>query len=359
MHIHITLIGEQWQPVLTVVDALVPDKIVAIYSSRTKSIWDFIKVSLDESICSGMELDATNSTVIKQKFDELAQFYAGADELTVNISSGTKAWSFFAQEELRSLPNVKFYYIDQKNILYNLTGMTSGKVEPFAIDRLPSTYKELKDYTEKDDRDIEVIEAFRGCGHGAFRNLTKEDNNDGGYHQSGDMSIEYDEAEHRYKLSAKGNNPFSDTIDSPNAKSLLFNFGWFEFKVARFIEACSWQNANGETVRPTDIWLNNVISNSKGATMNEIDIRFNADGRQFFVEVKTSIHDTTDLDKFNTVVNRVAGRGALKLFITEKINDQKVRDKCLLSGIVSYETHNKGAKSKKQRPKAKTSSSRI
>lgn len=347
MHIHITLIGGQPTPVLSVIDALCPDEIVAIYSKDSKDKLDFIKTYLDESMgFKAEEVDPYNSTLIQQKFSELAKRYENVETLTVNISSGTKAWSFFAQKEMQGLPNVKFYYIDPKtNTLYNLTDMKSEPVVPFNVDEQDSDFTRLSKYSDKELQDLAVIEDFRAYNFFAFLALTdKKNKNLPTFTVSDDrgnkMSFTHNEADKCYELSASkpGKAPFVETLSSPRAQSLLFNTGWFEFKVAKLIEACSWKNAKGEEVRPTNIRLNNVFKDSKGSVMNEIDIRFDADGRQFFVEVKTSAHDTTDLDKFIAVVERVAGSAALKLFVSEGSIKNTLQEKCDKSNIRCYRT---------------------
>lgn len=352
MHVHIALIGGQPVPILTVIDALCQgdcpiDKIVVVYSEQSRKIWDFIRENVDESQnIEEVSLDATNISEIKPKFEELAQRFSGADRLSVNLSGGTKAWSYFAQKEMDGMPNASLYYIDQKNNLYNLTDMTSDLVEPFDVDRLKSQSVSLSEYTDAEAHDRAEIEKFRRCSFGLFNRLTDESNRDKQQSHEEDkkgnvLSFAYDEDGGTYNLSYESpiRGEVNYALSSPKAKGLLFNYGWFEFKIAKLIERCKWKNGRGEDVRPENIKLNCKFSSDSNYISNEIDIRFTADGRQFFVEVKTKLSDTTDLDKFNSVVNTVAGNGALKLFVTEGDMKNYAVEKCDRYHIKYLRTH--------------------
>ena len=48
---------------------------------------------------------------------------------------------------------------------------------------------------------------------------------------------------------------------------------------------------------------------------NEIDIIVDTGDKALFVECKTNIHNTTDIDKFNTAVRNYGGSGSKALFV--------------------------------------------
>lgn len=352
MHVHIALIGSQHAPILTVIYALRQedcpiDKIVAVYSNDSRKVWDFIRSKIEESqTVEEVSLDATDISEIKPKFEELAKRFSDVDRLSVNLSGGTKAWSYFAQKEMDGMPNACLYYIDKKNELYNLTTMTSTPVDPYNVDRLKSKSVSLSDYTDAEVCDMAEVEKFRRCSFGLFLKLTDGSNRDKQHEQVEDkygnmFSFVYDDDERTYNLSYVSpiRGEINYTLSSPKAKDLLFNYGWFEFKIAKLIERCKWKNDKGEDVRPENIKLNCKFSSDTKHVSNEIDIRFMADGRQFFVEVKTKLSDTTDLDKFNSVVSTVAGLGALKLFVSEVDMEDFAKEKCDRNGIRYLCTH--------------------
>lgn len=349
MHVHIALIGGQPVPILTVIDALCQgdcpiDKIVAVYSKESKTKLDVIKKSDSIKNLSfvEIELDGSDITEISQKFTEIANKYKDVEHLSVNLSSGTKAWTFFAIQELQRLPNVEFFYVDKTNVMFNLTTKTSFAVEPLSFDTVKSDFARLSDYADAEQQDLKKIEEFRSFNPDAFKALTDESNKKETMAREKGLMFRTDDRL-SYKLKA-GDKTF--ILNSPKAKSLLFNYGWFEYKVAKLIELCCWETPNGEVVKPMDIRLNNVFRNKAGNELNEIDIRFEAAGRQFFVEVKTFIEHHNDLDKFNTVVERVAGSGALKLFVSEGNIKQQAKDKCAMSGISYYRVQNESGQFK-------------
>lgn len=349
MHVHIALIGGQPVPILTVIDALCQgdcpiDKVVAVYSKESKAKLGDVKKSDSIKNLSfvEIELDGSDITEISPKFAELANKYNDVERLSVNLSSGTKAWTFFAIQELQRLPNVEFFYVDKTNILFNLTAKTSFAVEPSSFDTIKSDFVRLSDYTDAEQQDLKKVEEFRSFNPEAFKALTDKDNAKVSKVREKGLMFRTDDGL-SYKLNA---NDKTFILNSPKTKSLLFNYGWFEYKVAKYIELCSWEDPNGELVKPMDICLNNVFKNKAGNELNEIDIRFEAAGRQFFVEVKTYIDHHNELDKFNTVVERVAGSGALKLFVSEGTIKQQAKDKCAMSGISYYRIQNESGKFK-------------
>ena len=70
--------------------------------------------------------------------------------------------------------------------------------------------------------------------------------------------------------------------------------------------------------------------------MMKVDIIINTGNKILFVECKTQINNTTDIDKFRTVIKTYGGTASKGLFITDaKMNDMS-RAKCDEHGILAY-----------------------
>lgn len=99
-------------------------------------------------------------------------------------------------------------------------------------------------------------------------------------------------------------------LKSPHAIDLAFNSGWFEYKVARLLS--HWKKAK-------NIYMNCRFPFKSNVDKNEVDIIVNAGNKLLFVECKTQINKTTDIDKFNSVVRAYGGTASKALFVTDAI----------------------------------------
>lgn len=350
-HIHIALVGGQPSPVLSVIKAVKPDGVALICSTVTKDKAKYVE-SQAGCKCAISIIDATDAKEIKSAFENVRDIFAG-NTLSVNISGGTKAWSFYAYTVFSQIPGTKFFYIDQQNTLWDLNEATGEKVEKYDTwydQTIKSTPLEV--FNDEDDAAVAQIEKLRQNNYLAFNYLTiprkpqlpprwendwARDNVEDKSSRKGICSFDWNcesgtlTANFQHE-SSKGTSLLSEEIKSPNIRLLLFNTAWFEFKVARLIS--QWPEAK-------NIRLNNVLKSS-GDTANELDVVFEALGRTFFVEVKTQIFNTTDIDKFNSVVDRVGGTAALKLFVTEASVNQTAKSKFDAYGITSFALKDRG-----------------
>lgn len=349
-HIHIALVGGQTAPVLTVIKKLkadgLLDALALVYSPETEreknAITDIAQKKLGVDNCAALLIEATNCDKIKEVFSQVKAMYGDYD-LSVNITSGTKAWSFYAYTVFSELPGTTFFYIDQNNKLWNLTDETDTTVDPYMPDwwadgNVKSVPYET--FTDEDAEALRQIEELRKFNVNNFRNITMTGKGDPLPDERKDFEVgdpdegilKWSAAERSFFVSMRnGDEEMACELMSPNIFRLLFNFSWFEYKIARMI--ATWGKA-------TSITLNNMFSmtNNFNRPDNEVDVIFTSGGRRFFVEVKTSIFNTTDIDKFNSVVKRLAGSGALKLFVAEQkgINGKVATDKCKQYGIETF-----------------------
>lgn len=77
------------------------------------------------------------------------------------------------------------------------------------------------------------------------------------------------------------------------------------------------------------------IKKAEQTPKNEVDIIIDTGDKALFVECKTSIKNSTDIDKFNSVVKTYGGSGSKAIVIClNKIGDkenEKIRDSNMLS----------------------------
>ena len=95
-----------------------------------------------------------------------------------------------------------------------------------------------------------------------------------------------------------------------------------------------------------NIYMNCRFINN-GTAQNEVDIIINTGNKLLFVECKTQITNTTDIDKFSTVVENYGGKSSKALFITDAKMSESVIRKCDKFNIAHFsleEVANNGQK---------------
>ena len=348
MKVHITLVGGQPAPVYHGIVATHPDKVVFVYSEESRQAVEAVKNEIAMTVDEQEPLDTTNPAEIMLRAETLAERYKD-DEVTLNISSGLKSWSHLFGRVFDPLPNVAVVYMDQNNVLWNYRTMESKSDFVFDMDvqfRLLGNelthYTPFDDYTDDDKACLDQIEAARRYNCGTFNKLTtilsKEWQNNVVNHKTGRLAlsdnefVEWDQPDFvrlSMKTAKRGVQEFK--MFSPHAHSLVFNSGWFEYKIARMLS--HWRYA-------TNIRLNCVFPDKKSHNVkspkNEIDIIVNTGTKLLFVECKTKISTSTDIDKFRTAVKNYGGLGSKALFVTDIAMNDLQKEKCRESGIIIF-----------------------
>ena len=352
MKVHITLVGGQPAPVYNGIVATRPDKVVFIYSIESQNIVDAIKREIDIEIDEQTPLDTTNPQKILERANALADKYKD-DEITLNISSGLKSWSHLFGRVFDVLPNAAVVYMDQNNVLWNYRTMESKTDFVFDMDVLfrlygnkIENYKQLIDYTENDLKALEKIKNVRMVNVADFNRLTatlteKQRNilrsqNSGKFDLMALCSQSYVEWEKTTKdrigfvriyLVKKNGKGVEVSFEAENAVDLTFNSGWFEFEVAMLLS--KWDKAR-------NIYLNCHFPFKPNIDKNEVDIIVNTGSKILFVECKTQITHTTDIDKFRSVVKGYGGTGSKGLFVTDARMTDVAWKKCEEYGLLSF-----------------------
>ena len=357
MKIHITLVGGQPAPVYNGIVATQPDKVVFIYSIESQNIVDAIKREIDIEIDEQTPLDTTNPQKILERANALADKYKD-DEIILNISSGLKSWSHLFGRVFDVLPNATVVYMDQNNVLWNYRTMESKTDFVFDMDVLfrlygnkLENYKQLSDYTENDLKALEKIKNVRMVNVADFNRLTatltEKQRNILRSQKSGKFDLmtigsqSYVEWEKTTKdkvgfvriyLAKKNGKGVEVSFEAENAVDLTFNSGWFEYEVATMLS--KWDKAKS-------IYLNCHFPFKPNIDKNEVDIIVNTGSKILFVECKTQITHTTDIDKFRSVVKGYGGTGSKGLFVTDAKMSDIARRKCDDHSLISFSLQDK------------------
>lgn len=346
--VHITLVGGQTMPVYLGIKYCSPDKIYFVYSKDSEKQKQRIKNEYKNITLKSDPLDPVDMEQIEAVAKNLAVKFSN-DEVILNISGGTKAWSYYFSKIFENLSNARIIYVDQNNIVHNLKSKTSEKVGfdfmmQFKLNKNPLlSYKDFNEYTLLDLDSIEKIEDIRKFDIGIFTNLTNLDKvktNNLQNQLSGSFS--YNNAKVTWKKPnfvsyeiIKKEEKKAVEICAPNVFDYFFNAGWFELKVADILS--KWEKSK-------HIYMNcKFLINKDGINIkqaektpkNEVDIIIDTGDKALFVECKTHIANSTDIEKFNSVVKNYGGNGSKSLFVClNKFGDkeqEKIRDYNMMS----------------------------
>lgn len=352
-----SLVGSQPFPVYAQALDSKPDILVLFHSEQTErdaqNIEQCIKQKLPKTTVSKVLVDATNLKESSITFADHAQdWLKPGNEVTVNLSGGTKPWSMQLLNIFAGKENAKCVFIDQNNYIWDMANYERHKFEhtnlslddKFALYGVKVSQRTSLDaYDAQDIKSIRQIEKLYKYNRNAFREITVSIDEDD---KQGIISGHY--TSHSYpacSIDRLGENEFRCTFEhprdhsitkqlvkSPNANRLMLNTGWFELKVAEILS--HWPSAKR-------VWTNTLINYYNNTnTVNEIDIIVETcQDKLLFVECKTHVHDSTDIDKFNDVIKNYAGLGSKRIFVTFSPMTGLPKDKCEVLRMPQFSTY--------------------
>ncbi len=351
--VHITLVGGQPAPVYYVIKKLSPAKVVYICSEQTENVANAVCRHIDITDQLIIKLNPTDAGSIQKKVNELASTYQ-ADEVTINISSGPKPWTYFFVTTFEKHQNATILYIDQNNMLWDYTRQTvtdiSGTFNLLTTLSLHGNtltqFHKLAEYDEYDYdvcRKIQKIRQFRSkdftqllspADKEVQREIRDKSIPDGRYRLNSGSYVEWFRATSTSDGFARiylADIRQEFELESPHAVELAFNSGWFEYKIARMLSRWNKQQ---------NLFINCIFPYNANIDKNEVDIIVETGSKALFVECKTDIFRTTDIDKFKSVVKHYGGMGSMALFITESKMKSYAIEKCAEQNILHLSLKN-------------------
>lgn len=354
--VHITLVGAQAAPVYNGIIATQPDIVVYIFSTDSVKALERLRKEITISEDKQDPLDTTNPQIIIERATVLAEKYKN-DNVTINISSGLKSWSHLFGRVFDKYANAEVVYMDQNNVLWNYQTMTNSSDFVFDMhvlfrlygNSLENNYTNFTDYTEEDKKACQQIELIRNFNVLDFNTLLSvldnkkknilKNNKFGTFEIKNKADwwsgscVEWmkktanQNAFVRIFLMKKNGQSSELKIECSHAIELAFNSGWFEYKVASLLS--KWDRAK-------ELCLNCHFPLKPKVDKNEVDIIINTGPKLLFVECKTQITNSTDIDKFNSVVKTYGGMGSKALFVTDAPMNETAKEKCQEYGMMTF-----------------------
>lgn len=341
--------GGQAMPVYNSIIAVSPDKALVIFSNESHNLAEKLQNILQkEKPDLSLEILGPVDSYAQNKITEYAKTIAEKyrdDNVIIDITGGIKSWNYlFPLVISKVIPTCEVIYIDQNNYIWNYTKCTKTKnfnsASTMTMLSLQGSYNlssftPFEEFTQKDTNACKTIEDLRRKYYKIFNELTINKNNDREKNELlkqkhgritsllGNSYIEWEKSEGYstvyFKTTTAQGKEIMETISSPHAFHLVFNTGWFEYKVARLLN---------NTKLCKEIYMNCIFTDDNGIDINEVDIIANIRGKLLFVECKTRVSKPTDMDKFSAVVKTYGGLGSKSMLVTEGNIQKLIENKC-------------------------------
>ena len=351
--VHIALVGGQPMPVYIGIKATNPDYVWLIHSKGEKGSEPEANIIMKQCGIPSrkMEFPAVDYPKILEKATNLLNLLEGR-EVVINISSETKPWAVACALLSQNMPNVSLVYVDQNNRVYDISNkkfltldlrMDIRTILMYNHIKTPK-FTDIKDYTNEDKDTLKKVQELRNFNIKDFNELTipqdkvrrnnlKQNISTSYKNKESGSAISFDSKRSRvdFLLNRKNGAKVirkAESLISPHINDIVFFAGWFEYKVADMLSNWGYQR---------EIWLNVKFPYLNGSPKNEIDIIVNANNKLLFVECKTQIFDTTDIDKFRSAVKNYGGMSSKALFITDTpVMKPEALQKCKDNGIMTF-----------------------
>ena len=353
LKVHIALVGGQPYPIFLGIKEFRPDKVIMVCSDQRDADRIAGVAEIDASRREVVVVDPVNQKSVYEVIqDRIVSQMSPDNEYSVNITGGTKIWAIVLYDLLHGRNNVKLFYIDQNNNLYDLAAInqTPSNLD-FEMDDVfklngakVQHYTSFSDYKDQDFSAIAAIEDIYKKNHIVLHKMTHPDRCKNRemvphhYHPGpfDGCSLKFDDSETgdghaELSFLVKNHDRHDYSLDAPHLRDLLFFTGWFELKVAKMLSR--WKSSHDIRLGVSFAYTS---APNKPITKNEIDIIMNTGNRLLFVECKTQINNLTDIDKFNNAVKIFGGKGCLSLFVTLYSMQTNAIEKCKDSEVMYF-----------------------
>lgn len=345
IHYHITFIGGQPDPVVQGVLLSKPDCILFMYSTETEDSLKSIKKRISDKI--GRELPSRDFLCttyeyyeINEKCNEMLNIIKSEHKISINLSGGAKPWNeimlkLYMENRQKENNQDSIYFIHQNGNVLPIIGNVERPFVDFDFEYVINQFKSKTPFTEYSENEkemahfihkyydttlsIAIKDFISSCCDGEYKKFDKKSSCRYGI-------ISWSAQTQSFKIKI-GND--THTLSGEFAPSFLLNTGWFEYIVA---------NQMAEIYGANNVWCNCEIIFSGNKKINEVDVIVNAGNKPIFVECKTQIKNSTDLDKFRTVCEAYGGLSAKRLFITRQTMGEDIKTKCKSFNIYTYIT---------------------
>ena len=330
----ITFVGGQLLPVFVGIKEFSPNKIHFIVSEESKNKISLLKPFFTDKVFSEKQCNPFDFTSIKTKLTDILEKIESSDEVQFNLTGGTKVMVLAAQAIMQER-NIKGFYINLDNTFLQLPSYEIKKItsEITIKEFLEMTGHKishsnvLSDFSNDDFKSVSAIESFSLSYDKLLlqfnSKIRKTYDRLNKIPSSGQLEInktcKLNWTANKITVTLQGREILK--IDSPNARTLFFNSGWWELVVAKAIS--QWSKAK-ELLIQCELPFKTDVNTTK----NEIDVLVNIGGKLIFIECKSGMVKQEDINKMRIVKDTYGGIISKSILVSRFMPSTTIIEKC-------------------------------
>lgn len=337
----ITLLGGQLMPILLGIREFNPEIVYLLCSKESEKGLVAIKHMAGKVKIKEIQVEAFNYSVIKKACENILPLINEGDELSVNLTGGTKIMALACQAFVLE-HQLNGFYINQNNTLLSIPGYQIVPVnEKLSIDDFLKlsghhkyTFERLSDYNVQDRTAASGIESFASTNqYKDIMSHIRRTFKDQAIPLTGDETFGTGDRL-RYKWSDKEVEIFiygksKHRFVSKKIIDLFFNAAWWEIAVALELE---------KELKPKELLMKVKLPYIGDGTTdkNEIDILISDNNKLIFIECKSGTVKNADVQKMKTVKQTYGGLVSKSLLVSLYPPGDTIIERCQELDIIVF-----------------------
>lgn len=325
----IALLGSQVLPIFLGIKEYNPDHVHFLVTNESNVKLDQLADVLEDVEIHSYVCNPYDVKNVREVCESIITQRSGSDEISFNLTGGTKLMLIAAQSVL-SEGGFSGFYVDTNNSVTEIPSFVKKKLcytisteDFFSLSghRISSS-KRLDSFDHADFNAAEKIQGFSDEGKdfslitAHFRKIKKIKNFG---EELINENLKCTWSLGIITIQKKGKKEY--IFESPNVKALFFYGGWWELLVANSL--AGWEAGQEilmEVVLPFKIDLK--------TNKNEIDILINRNNKLIFIECKSGIVSSQDINKIKTIRDTYGGNSSRSVLVCQHKPEKTLFEKC-------------------------------
>lgn len=325
----IALLGSQVLPIFLGIKEYNPDHVHFLVTNESNVKLDQLADVLEDVEIHSYICDPYDVKNVREVCEGIIAKRSGSEEISFNLTGGTKLMLIAAQSVL-SEGSFNGFYVDTNNTVTEIPSFVQKKLDYkvstedfFKLSgHVISSSKSLDNFDSADLDAAEKIQRFSDEGKdfslitSHFRNIKKIKNSG---EELINSNIKCTWSPGVITIKKKGEK--ESIFESPNIKALFFYGGWWELLVANSL--AGWEKGQKilmEVVLP----FKTDLKTSK----NEIDVLINRNNKLIFIECKSGIVSSQDVNKIKTIRDTYGGYSSRSVLVCLHKPNKTLFEKC-------------------------------
>lgn len=327
-------------PILLGIREFDPEQVYLLCTKESEKGLAAIRQMTGKVKIKEIQVEAFNYGTVKKACENILPLINEGDELSVNLTGGTKVMALACQAFVLE-HQLKGFYINQNNTLLSIPGYQISPVnQKLSIDDFLKlsghkyTFERLSDYNGQDRAAVTGIETFASTNqYKDIMNHVRRTFRDQALPLAGDETFGNGDRL-RYKWSDKEVEIFiygksKHRFVSKKIIDLFFNAAWWEVTIALGLE---------KELKPKELLIKVKLPYIGDSTTdkNEIDILINDNNKLIFIECKSGTVKNADVQKMKTVKETYGGLVSKSLLVSLYPPGGTILERCQELDIIVF-----------------------